>query len=74
MSAIRLTYLYCDGEGCDRGAVGHEPLNIDPHPDDTAASLRADAKGHGWKRRNGKDYCGICAERMRAVDKRNAGT
>ena len=63
MSAYRLTYLYCDGEGCVR-EDGQVPFQVDPLPDETAADHRAAAKGFGWIRRKGKDYCSSCAEKV----------
>jgi hypothetical protein len=70
MSAYKLTYLYCDGGNeCPRGdGTSAEPFVIDPLPEETAASQREHAKAAGWIRRNGKDYCSLCADRMRSVD------
>ena len=65
MSAIRITFLYCDGgEECPREESGSVPFKIDPHPGDSAADQRAEAKGYGWTREGKKDYCPSCAQRI----------
>ena len=63
MSAIKLTYLYCDGENCPRGeSDGEQPFKIDPLPEEGPQEQRAAAKLSGWVRSYGKDYCPLCAK------------
>lgn len=63
MSAYKLWYLYCDGENCPRGdGTSQVPFVVDPLPEETAGSQRAEAKLCGWVRRNGKDLCELCKQ------------
>lgn len=66
MSIHRLTLLYCDGENCPRDD-DREQVPFDINGLGTGADQRSAAKEDGWIRRNGKDYCPKCAERMRAA-------
>lgn len=62
MSAIRLTYLYCDGgKDCPRRDGEQEPFKIDPLPYESGHVQRQQAKQAGWVQRGSKDFCPSCA-------------
>ena len=74
MSAVSEVHLYCDGEGCAGEREGGFAANVSMGHR-TAMEARSWAKGQGWKRRGGKDFCGDCAEEIRKdkAQRANAG-
>lgn len=65
MSAVKVTYLYCDGENCPRDDSDSPsaPFNIDPTTYRNIVEQRSEAEKAGWFRRGKKDYCSVCAPR-----------
>ena len=53
MSAIRMVYITCDGEGCD-STTADETF-------DRATDARHFAHQAGWRHRGGRDLCPWCA-------------
>lgn len=73
MSAVKQTYIYCDGgPECPRQDDEQPAYTVD-FSLGNAAAQRAGFKHSGWLYRNGKDYCQACAKRLGYVHGGNDG-
>lgn len=64
MSAVKQTYIYCDGgTECPRQDEDQPAYTVD-FTDGNAAQQRSRFADSGWIYRRGKDYCPACAKRL----------